>query len=1122
MLEQLLFVFSSTFSSRPSSPGGETNPVVDGDSDADIPEGLVDSDPDYGWSPRSPRCPTAAVGPVLDDKSTSPELTAKLAEDLRVAKLAGFRVGYLGDLNDPIVCISSRIGMLGISDEAMQAWKVDGRQYLVCMIRYTGRYRNLEQIIREESAFGKSKIEFHVDLCDSYKPTLANAVSCFNQSNKNTEQITDSSTDAGKSRTMTKSFISKPLNSLLNERFVKILHYRHTFGFSWIGAETFFNDIQGKSFDQADPADPKYSTEENMASSSAALPEIVTSDHLADKGGRVGASFPLILMQFVLRHFVRCTEFCLVCHCKTDNTFEALKPYVCSKSLCLYQYMALGFGPSLEWEIISQPYVVDLLVSFTYVSACQDRLRDFPNGLGILTPSPTEVAHKTFDRFQGSADEQKLTEKPYRARFELSRLELLFDDETPSRSLRSNDWIAIVGHPYGNCQLHCRIRDASLWPNVLVSKPIIRKPQFVGGSDTKDDELNYISGYQNIQFYAYDKDFDYLSTEHKCTVITMLLDTLPDIREMTKYLTGKSQERDRTLSNFADRISKSALDVLRWIVASNRSCIVQDQQARLGKETGPPANTDDRVRGVEGFLQFRFAQGAPDKEQRFLQEVAAASAKTETKYPTMFAWHGSSLSNWHGILREGLHFKHVAHGRSYGNGVYMSSHFTISAGYTQDAYSLLFSWPKSLLRVSSAIALNEVVNAPDQFVNRSPHLVVSQLDWIQPRYLFVNCEAPVWKGDDLSDSKWPAQYFEQDPKYTAIGPSASKIVIPVTAVSRKRRATITVGDGKDLKNDFTHSASYDRQRYSDRADPSFSIPGNKRIKLFGCDDGGAESQNNNQQLEQKDGLPKAYLEIQEENDTPSEDTDDEDLAILCEPDKGKGKQKVKETEETDPPQKIIFDPSKTDFVPGTLEASTLPLLAPPSFATPLATKALQRDLKATLQIQKTHPAHELGWYIDPNLINTVYQWIVELHSFDAELPLAVDMKHAGLKSIVLEILFPKDYPIAPPFVRIIRPRFLGFVQGGGGHVTAGGALCMELLTNSGWSAVSSIESVLLQVRMALSSSEPRPARLERGQVKDYRVGEAVEAYIRACHMHGWEVPKDFERSLGGQWDPAPN
>lgn len=200
----------------------------------------------------------------------------------------------------------------------------------------------------------------------------------------------------------------------------------------------------------------------------------------------------------------------------------------------------------------------------------------------------------------------------------------------------------------------------------------------------------------------------------------------------------------------------------------------------------------------------------------------------------------------------------------------------------------------------------------------------------------------------------------------------------------------------------------------------------------------------------------------------------------------------------------------TDFVPGSLDQSQLPMLDPPSYATPMATKSLNRCLKEVLEVQKKTPLHELGWYIDPELISNVYQWIVELHSFESTLPLAQDMKAAGVTSIVLEIRFGKEYPHSPPFVRVIRPRFLPFMSGGGGHVTAGGAMCMELLTNSGWSAVSSIESVLLQVRMAIMNLDPKPARLEsRPRVGDYNVFEAIEAYKRACAQHGWQVPPDF-------------
>lgn len=64
---------------------------------------------------------------------------------------------------------------------------------------------------------------------------------------------------------------------------------------------------------------------------------------------------------------------------------------------------------------------------------------------------------------------------------------------------------------------------------------------------------------------------------------------------------------------------------------------------------------------------------------------------------------------------------------------------------------------------------------------------------------------------------------------------------------------------------------------------------------------------------------------------------------------------------------------------------------------------------------------------------------------------------------------------------------------------------MELLTNDGWNPASSIEAVLLQVRLEMSSTDP-PARLQGARgFGDYAAGEAVEAYRRACVAHGVSV-----------------
>jgi ubiquitin-conjugating enzyme E2 Q len=205
----------------------------------------------------------------------------------------------------------------------------------------------------------------------------------------------------------------------------------------------------------------------------------------------------------------------------------------------------------------------------------------------------------------------------------------------------------------------------------------------------------------------------------------------------------------------------------------------------------------------------------------------------------------------------------------------------------------------------------------------------------------------------------------------------------------------------------------------------------------------------------------------------------------------------------------------TDFVPGHLDHSRLPALAPPQNASPMATQQLMKRFNSCKKTQESTPLHELGWFIDPEQLNNMFQWIVELHSFPEELPLAKQMKHKGITSIILELRFTDGFPFAPPFVRVIEPRFLPFAHGGGGHVTAGGSLCMELLTNDGWSPANDIESVLLQIRLAMCSTEPAPAQLMRGRVQSYSVDEAVSGFERSARMHGWRVPRGFTQEVLG-------
>ncbi|KAE8149929.1 hypothetical protein BDV25DRAFT_129973 [Aspergillus avenaceus] len=962
-------------------------------------EVLQDHVEESGWDSD---CGTSHSG-MLD----TPELATRIKSDLRTAKAVGYRVGIVGELTGPtILSISCRIAKLGISNATMRAWSLESSQYLVLLLRYPLGYTDLDHAIWKSTT--DSQIQMHIGLCDSYKPSLAWAMQAFSCTPAETP---------GKavevSPVLKPLFIGNSLHALLNTHFVTLVQYRLQHSLTWAGAERYL----------AHPQECVGDIQSLQETRNNATAGPLLGDHLKEDSGQ--KSLSLVAMQFTLRRLVKCTEFCLNCHCKIEDGFEALMPYVCSNELCLYQYMNLGMGSSLEWEITTQPYVVDMLVSFTYARAYPAKLEDYPSGLGIQVPSIV---------FEDISDR-----KPHEGVLHWSDMRLITHDKL---DLRVGDWMMLV--PIDRQidlndtkeQWHCRVQDLSKLPVIHLSPAVIRGTP--GDQETGDQKTGQVV---NVRFVLYNVSFDSLTNPRKCRALNMLLDTLPSVEDMRDYIIQHTTSNSKSLlASWRDRISPSALYVLKWIVASNRSCIMYED------------NPDHMLSGLGNFAQFRLAQGAPDKEHRFVQEVKKVASESDSQFPTLFAWHGSPLWNWHSILREGLHFKYIANGRASGNGVYLHPQFQYSISYTKLQFTNNIDpsqWPKTKLNIQKAIALNEVVNAPTQFVCTNPSYVVDKLSWIQPRYLIIEHKSSsLTAGDKYAK---PANIYTQDPQRHAFGPENQRILVPAVAASSYRNKS-GISKGREDK-------------------PSSSKNRRKRV------DAGPSCPDNDDDME-------SVLTFDEDHRILLSD-DDDDGCTACD------------------------DLSMTDFRPGRLDASTLQLMGPPKYATTTATKSLQKHLQATLKVQDRQPLHELGWYIDPDLVNNVYQWIVELHSFEPTLPLAKELKSAGHTSIILELRFPPQFPMSPPFVRVIRPRFLPFSRGGGGHVTAGGAMCMELLTSSGWSPVSSIESILLQVRMAITSVEPVAARLDPRRGGDYSVGEAVAAYQRVCQAHGWTVPTDL-------------
>ncbi|KAH9934607.1 hypothetical protein B0H21DRAFT_759509 [Amylocystis lapponica] len=526
-------------------------------------------------------------------------------------------------------------------------------------------------------------------------------------------------------------------------------------------------------------------------------------------------------------------------------------------------------------------------------------------------------------------------------------------------------------------------------------------------------------------------DFDGLSRAEMCTAITDLIGKLPSIKDMKRHLEEAPQagRAKRRLKDIDPDIPDAAWLVLRWCVAS---CTAHLEELR---------SVEDRVQNIgSNWRQFRFSVGAPDAEAKYRAAVVKAQSENANarNYPSLYAFHGSKLENWHSIIRHGLWYKTVTNGRAYGNGVYFAKDGNTSIdGYARGASG---GWKNSAIGTNRCVALAEIVNLPARFVSSAPYFVVADTQWIVCRYLLV----------DTGSLPLPAQTAPQLPSD-----------IPFVPLDPKHPTTIA-------------------QAHIQIPEPSYAIE-----KILATRRG-------------------EFVDVEYDSD---------DMRIFH----GQGASESAKAAEGEA-ENALEEPTARDaddwtHDPAWVQECLEHLMPPPSEASPTATMAVQRELRMMLAEQDgTRSLRELGWYMPPDLIgDNLFQWIVELHSFDPELPIAQDMAERGVNSVVFELRFPPTFPHAPPFVRILKPRFLPFIQGGGGHITGGGSICMDLLTADGWSPIYNIPGILLQIRMAISNLEPRPARLAHNWNLAYHMAEALDGYKRAAATHGWKIPQGLDR-----------
>ena len=101
--------------------------------------------------------------------------------------------------------------------------------------------------------------------------------------------------------------------------------------------------------------------------------------------------------------------------------------------------------------------------------------------------------------------------------------------------------------------------------------------------------------------------------------------------------------------------------------------------------------------------------------------------------------------------------------------------------------------------------------------------------------------------------------------------------------------------------------------------------------------------------------------------------------------------------------------------------------------------------------------------------------------------------------VQFEIIFPDEFQRIPPFVRLVTPRF----QQRTGHITAGGSICTELLTEEGWNKnkMSPQQLILFLHNLIIDGH----ARLDTHSPHcPYLFVEAIDAFNRVASDHGWK------------------
>ncbi|OHT03321.1 hypothetical protein TRFO_29297 [Tritrichomonas foetus] len=188
----------------------------------------------------------------------------------------------------------------------------------------------------------------------------------------------------------------------------------------------------------------------------------------------------------------------------------------------------------------------------------------------------------------------------------------------------------------------------------------------------------------------------------------ILSNNMPSMKDIVQNCTT-----DKDISKF---YGKDVLDLLRWILLSNRSQVIS-----LTKEM--------RIKDIPTKYQFMTLIASPEAELKFLNK--------KIDHGSTLLWHGSSGERWHSILRNGLknmsNTSEMIHGAALGPGIYFGKISKTSLLYSSGLSNL---YTNSELGSFYAIALCEVAKV-SSLINHGHIYTLGDEDACIVRFMFA-------------------------------------------------------------------------------------------------------------------------------------------------------------------------------------------------------------------------------------------------------------------------------------------------------------------------------------------------------------------------------------------------